>query len=851
VQTSGKRVNLGEIRDLHARGVAENNAGRPARAVRLLRRSLAELSSDPASDAPDARAAPDAPDALDATAARVLAGRIWLTLALAESELHGLGSGLAAMAHAQHYAATADDLALRILVHAQRGAIQLRFGALHDSLQDLDLAVALLDDAPQVDQCNMLLSRGYVHLNLGNLARSRADLALAAELAHESGLVLEDFKARHNLGYVEFLAGELPESLRIMDEAARLGADLPRGIPLLDRARVLVEAGLVSEADETLAEAEQIFARDRLSQDLGEVEVARAECALLAEQPAAARRLAVIARGRFRRRGNDRWRRRAELVILQADVARGRTGRVVEEEGRRLLAEFDAEGLRAESRIAAFVTAEALLDRGRPDAARAIADTVGPAKAADPIGARLHTGYLRARLARACGAPAKAAQHVRSSLAELAAYQARFGSIDMQTGSAIHGRRLAELGVAIALDERGRAVSSRLPAVRPPADQRTAELLADLRQTVEGVHVTPNDAGLQRRRRQLEREIKSRSWTIAGAGKVQRPASLGMARAAASSTGSTLVSFVRAAGSLHAVVLDARSVSLRSLGSAEPVDELAKRARADLDVLAHRLPAALRVAAAASLDRSLGALDDTLLKPLRLGSNRLVVVPTGILGALPWGAMPSCHGRPVSVTPSATAWLIALGSVTRPASGPDAVVAIAGPDLERSEHEVATLAGNWPGGRALTGSAGGREALAAAMAQATVVHIAAHGRHHTENPLFSSISLADGALFAYELDQTARCADHVILSACELGRSTIRPGDEALGLTSVLLHLGSRSVVAGVARVEDATAAQVMIGYHARLAAGRDSAEALAEALDAGAETPAPFVCFGAQWAAA
>jgi hypothetical protein len=548
-------------------------------------------------------------------------------------------------------------------------------------------------------------------------------------------------------------------------------------------------------------------------------------------------------------------------VILQADVARGRTGRAVEAEGRRLRAEFAAEGLRAESRTAAFVTAEALLDRGRPDTARAIADTVGPAKSADPIGARLHTGYLRARLARAGGAPVKAAQHVRSGLAELAAYQARFGSIDMQTGSAIHGRRLAELGVAIALDEgraapvfaaseRGRAVSSRLPAVRPPANHRTAELLADLRQTVEGVHASPKDAVLQRRRRQLEREIKSRSWTMAGAGEVQRPASLGMARAAASSTGSTLVSFVRAAGSLHAVVLDARSTSMRSLGSAERVDELAQRARADLDVLAHRLPAALRAAAAASLDRSLGALDETLLKPLRLGSSRLVVVPTGILGALPWGAMPSCRGRPVTVTPSATAWLAALGSASRPASGPAAVVAIAGPNLERSEHEVAALAANWPAGRALTGSAGGRDALAAAMAHATVVHIAAHGRHHTENPLFSSISLADGALFAYELDQTVRCADHVILSACELGRSTIRPGDEALGLTSVLLHLGSRSVVAGVARVEDATAAQVMIAYHAGLAAGRDSAEALADALDAGTEAPAPFVCFGAQWAA-
>lgn len=126
-----------------------------------------------------------------------------------------------------------------------------------------------------------------------------------------------------------------------------------------------------------------------------------------------------------------------------------------------------------------------------------------------------------------------------------------------------------------------------------------------------------------------------------------------------------------------------------------------------------------------------------------------------------------------------------------------------------------------------------------------IVHLAAHGRHQTDNPLFSSIRLADGPLFAYELD---RSAEHVILSACELGLATVRPGDEALGLTSVLLHLGARSVVAGVARVGDAAAEQVMQRYHTRLAAGADSAAALAGALETDLASPPPFVCFGAPW---
>jgi CHAT domain-containing protein len=135
--------------------------------------------------------------------------------------------------------------------------------------------------------------------------------------------------------------------------------------------------------------------------------------------------------------------------------------------------------------------------------------------------------------------------------------------------------------------------------------------------------------------------------------------------------------------------------------------------------------------------------------------------------------------------------------------------------------------------------------LRSALADAGLVHVAAHGRHQTENPLFSSIRLADGPLFAYELD---RAAPHVILSACELGLATIRPGDEALGLTSVLLQLGSRCVVAGVARVHDDVAAEVMARYHRGLSAGRDSAEALAAALPERLDHPAPFTCFGAPW---
>jgi CHAT domain-containing protein len=224
----------------------------------------------------------------------------------------------------------------------------------------------------------------------------------------------------------------------------------------------------------------------------------------------------------------------------------------------------------------------------------------------------------------------------------------------------------------------------------------------------------------------------------------------------------------------------------------------------------------------------------------------VVIVPTGALGTLPWTNLPSLRGRPVVVAPSATSWLESTAAAAR--TDPLSVVALAGPDLARSHDEVKGIGELWPQATVLAAEDARRSEVAAAMTTATIVHLATHGEHNAENPLFSSIRLADGPLFAYELDQHARAAEHVILSACELGQATIRPGDEALGLTSVLLHLGTRSVISGVARVHDDVAADVMTHYHRLLASGIDSAQALSEACAEPRDLPAPFVCFGSAW---
>jgi CHAT domain-containing protein len=136
-----------------------------------------------------------------------------------------------------------------------------------------------------------------------------------------------------------------------------------------------------------------------------------------------------------------------------------------------------------------------------------------------------------------------------------------------------------------------------------------------------------------------------------------------------------------------------------------------------------------------------------------------------------------------------------------------------------------------------------------AMPAGGLLHIAAHGHHESDNPLFSGVMLADGLLYGYDVAPNPALPSQVVLSSCDVGRTDDRPGGEPLGLVAALLRSGVSTVIAGTSRVSDEVAAAVMPAYHQRLQAGESPAIALAGAIAGVAETdadPAPFTCFGA-----
>ncbi len=259
------------------------------------------------------------------------------------------------------------------------------------------------------------------------------------------------------------------------------------------------------------------------------------------------------------------------------------------------------------------------------------------------------------------------------------------------------------------------------------------------------------------------------------------------------------------------------------------------------------LPAALHDAAATLLRDSAARADDALLRRMpELAGRPLVVVPTGSLQNVPWALLPSCAGRPVTVSPSATLW---LGARFRPADPGHALVA-AGPALPGADAEARAVAAVHGVDPVLAADATAERVLGA-LDGAALVHLATHGRLAPHNPLFSELTLADGPLFAYDIEQLAAAPHTVVLAACESGRSVVCAGDELLGLGAMFLARGSSQLVASPLPVPDTETAPLMTAFHRRVAAGRPVAQALAEAQEqmrgtgVAELTTGCFVCVG------
>ncbi|GHH72046.1 CHAT domain-containing protein [Promicromonospora soli] len=841
-----------------------NIRARPRRARREFQALLRDLDSyDEADLATDERV----------TWAWLLA-RSWMGLAQADLACTGdLQAALGSLDRALGAAQLVDGVERRrieAVTSGQRGMFLLNAGELEEAVRLFDRVLAVSDDGEPRDLAVAYLNRASALSDLGDVEGALADNLAAVRHAEAAGTPVLVAFARHNSGFYLSMLGDAPAALAEMAAARMFAPDQDDGIPLLGRAEVLYSVGLLDEAETLLGEAIPQLLKAGLRTDRAIAEYFRARCLLALLRFEEASAFAARARRHFTSAGYEQWAVLARVLELEAALAPVRRGvqapttRTTYIRGAQALAaarDGDAAGLvlgQHPGHAARLVAAQWFLLGRDLDAARAALAELPRGLTSAPLTMRIQHYTVQAELSFATGDRAKGLRAVRAGLGLLANHRSRLGSVESVTAAAAHGEDLNRIDVTAAARtgrpaalfdalERGRATFAGTGRVTPPDDAEAAALLTEARGLLARARELPGGHARERERlsgraRRIQDEVRERSWRHAGnAGAVQRPVTARELRRILAERGddaSVVANFFVLDSMLRCVRVDANGLTTIEFGPAEDVTERVRRVGADFAMAANELiPAPLRAAASSSLERNLKALDTILLAPVRAQGDLYVVAREPLL-RVPWSALPSRGALRTAVNS-----YVARGRTHARPSGKRRLLAAAGPGVAQGADEAAAVGLQWAGATVLTGDDAVTEHIRTALATHDVVHLATHGQHDADNPLFASIDLADGPLFAHELDGTPLPGSVVILSSCEVGGSTQVLGGEVLGLTSVLLRLGARAVIASVAKLSDELAARVMPRLHAHLRETDDPEAALAAALKDVAE-PVPLVCF-------
>ena len=724
----------------------------------------------------------------------------------------------------------------------QRGTIHARSGETTEAMNDLDRAERLSREAGDTfTLATVFKNRAQLHLMEGRTSEARHDLARALETFAARDDPLGVATVGHSLGMTAAAEGDLAEALEWLDatesELQRLeGANLEPG-----RAQVLLAAGLFEEARDEGLRLIDLLRDGGMATEVPEALLLVANAAELAGRLEEARKLAAQARREFASQGRSSWANRAALIELTADEAQAELSDLEP-----LIADLDDSDPYAATR-ARLVAARVAARAGHRAKAQQLLDEADAAMSRPPLplGAELRLSTLEVR--QHAGDSAGAARAASAGMRLLATHQRAVAATDVRAGLAQHARRLADRGLALAVEsgdarrvwrwmEYTRATALRYRQVNADEDPELRELLNELRSVTAELHAGDGDQlALTRRQRRLERQITDRARAVRGgaAGDDLPMASTMRTILDAIGDDRCLIQLAEVDDRLHAVVARGGRVRLAELGpaSAHAVD-------------ARQLDSQMRRAVSLEysedaherLIRRIRAITEPFRSLVPDGASRVVVVPTAGLSSVPWTV--AFDSKPASVAPSASLWHSSRAA--RPAGR---VAAISGPGLEHADIEIARVASIHPDGSSHPLPTA--ERALELIGSCEVAHLACHGTARADQPLFSSLRLGDGDLHLYELEHLSSLPRVMVLSACDTG-ATQRLGREMLGMASVLMASGVGSVVASPWPIPDVTATvETMTRLHHGLARALPTSAALAQ-IDA----PGPSALIGSAFLA-
>ncbi len=270
------------------------------------------------------------------------------------------------------------------------------------------------------------------------------------------------------------------------------------------------------------------------------------------------------------------------------------------------------------------------------------------------------------------------------------------------------------------------------------------------------------------------------------------------------------------------------------------------------------------------------------IQPFLKGKRRLVVIPDGLLHALPFQALQDPDNRylverfVISYAPSLTTLAVLQRAKANFTPSTPRWIGLGAPALDQrfeplpyAQQEVQSIAALFKKAKKafpaiiFLGAKASEEVAKKALREATWVHFATHGVADPKRPLYSRLFFTpleghDGILNLYEvLDLRKLNCRQVVLSACETGLGRSLQGEGLLGLVWGFLAVGSRTVVVSQWIADDLATAKLMVAYYRYLLlTNKSPADALATAQRELINSPqfahpffwAGFVVWGEGW---